>query len=178
MAAKFATSILILASFSALASHALVHAGPFAPTSPQTADEVLPPVDRSASEAARSELTQARLALLRSQSGMSSVVRAADNIIAQSNPIRDARRAAMAARVKYESLQRPILEQLRKDEEYAALHNDRTTARQMIEQLVAENKREFLDLLPYAKAALEAGRKMTRSEVIAGHGPGRRGRAA
>jgi hypothetical protein len=145
----------------------IAHAQIFQTTRSDSIEDLIPPVDRTESTAARAELAQARLALMRSQTGATQVIRMAETGIQQQDPIKQARREAMRARMRYEALQRPILEALRKDEEYARLNQEQLTARKMIDQLVAEQRREFDDLLPHAKAALEAGRKMTRFEVIA-----------
>lgn len=130
-------------------------------------EAMVPPVDRSESTKAREELVAARLALIRAQSSMMSNARTIDTQMRATSSYKSIELEVQRARARYEAIQRPILDALSRDEEYARLNQDAESARQIIAQLVAEQKKDFLDLLPHAKAALEAGRRMTRAEVIA-----------
>jgi hypothetical protein len=161
--------ILIAAALSAfpLASPGFAQSRGGAGLTPEEIEAMVPPVDRSESTKAREELVAARLALIRSQSAVASNSRAIDTQMRSTASYKSVEIEVQRARTRYEAIQKPILDALMKDEEYAKLNQEAETARQIIAQLVAEQKKDFLDLLPHAKAALEAGRRMTRAEVIA-----------
>jgi hypothetical protein len=134
---------------------------------PDEIEAMVPPVDRTESTKAREELVAARLALLRAKAGVSGTQRSMDMQMRATDSFKSIEIEIQRARARYEAIQKPILDALMKDEEYAKLNQEAESARDVIAKLVAEKKKDFLDLLPHAKAALEAGRRMTRAEVIA-----------
>lgn len=166
---RSATLVLIAAALSAvpIASPAFAQSRGGTALTPEEIEAMVPPVDRTESSKARQELVEARLALIRAQSTVTSNSRAIDSQMRATNSYKSVEIEVQRARARYEAIQKPILDALMKDEEYAKLNQDAETARQIIAQLVFEQKKDFLDLLPHAKAALEAGRRMTRAEVIA-----------
>ena len=116
---------------------------------------------------AKSALDAARLVLAQAENAVDGNQRVIEAVLKQSDEYRKLVARVQQARSKFELSQRPILKLLKEDEEYARLKNDQTNARQMIEAMVDDQRAGFLELLPHAKQALEAGRKMRREEIIA-----------
>ncbi len=130
-------------------------------------DQLVPPIDRAASEAAEAEMQAARVALTRAQFNIAKFASQAEAQLRGTDEYRSAQIAVNEARSRYQAIVKPILEALKQDEEYARLANQRESAREVISQLVEEQRAEYLSLLPYAKQALEAGKQMSRRELVA-----------
>jgi hypothetical protein len=130
-------------------------------------DQLVPPIDRSTSEAAEAEMQAARVALTRAQFNITRFASQAEAQLRGTDEYRAAQIAVNEARSRYQAIVKPILEALKQDEEYARLANQRESAREVISQLVEEQRAEYLSLLPYAKEALEAGKQMSRRELVA-----------
>jgi len=116
---------------------------------------------------AKAELDAARLVLAQTENAVEGNQRIIENVLKQSGEYRQLVARVQLARTKHELAQRPILELLREDDEYARLRNEQTSARQIISEMVDDQRASFLELLPHAKKALEMGRKMRREEIIA-----------
>ncbi len=127
----------------------------------------VPPVDRSESRAAREAFVQARLNLMRAQGSVGDVQRFAEARLRATDEFKQLRTDVQRARNRWYELQRPVLELLREDDAYARLVNEKQSARQLIAGLIEEQKADYLTLLPHAKEAMEAGKKVSRAELIA-----------
>jgi len=130
-------------------------------------EDQVPSVDRAASQEARDELTLARNALAKAQANSMSMVRVAEIQFKNTDGYKSAQIEFQMARSRFYAMQKPVLDALREDEEYAKLNNDRDSARLTIDRLVESQKADYIALLPLAKQAMEAKRRMTRAEVIA-----------
>lgn len=131
------------------------------------ANTYAPPVDHSASRAAREELARARLLLTRA--------RLASNQ-AQSTAIADARNdsgyrslqsAAARAINEYQQARRPALLLLQRDSEYAKWSREREAARLELRRVAGNGTPDLGKLFPIAQRALAAGERITRTESIA-----------
>jgi hypothetical protein len=133
----------------------------------KTPEEMVPPVDRTGSQTARDAVAQARLAHQRARSALGAVERFVESQIRTTGGFKELRFDVQQKRLAWHQLQRPILDLLQQDEDYAKLNQEKETARQIIQDLFDDQKADYLTVLPHAKQALEAGKKMTRKQVIA-----------
>jgi len=161
---RWMVPIVAIAATLAGVSHARQAEPPQGRRSPERA---VPPVDRSASTAARATLADARRALARAERTAQNVARQHERELLSTDACRALQASVQEARNRYDALRRPVLEALRKDEEFARAERDRTSAREVIERMAETERADYLKVLPHAKAALEAGWRMSRAEVVA-----------
>ena len=138
------------------------------PNLPATRPTVaIPSVDTAAYDAAKTELSAARLDLTKAIKTQSDIATRITRELEMSQEMKDASIAASAARTKYDAAAAPVLAALIKQPAYQAKQLAATNAEQAVAELASRRDVEPAERMAAAKAALSAKNEVAKLQADA-----------